>query len=106
MDLGIIYLTKKPTENVIKEPKSSSIKNLHSISRERHRYGDHVAAGFVSITKERPGTDFMNKKEEYHRSCYCDFTTKVKNERAKDRYEDASRLSDASLVQRKRADHL
>ena len=43
----------------------------------------------------------MNNKENYHRSCYHDSTTKVKRERAKDRYKDASRLSDASLVQRK-----
>ena len=43
----------------------------------------------------------MNKKEKYHRSCYRDFTNKVKKERAKDRYEDASRLSDAFFVPRK-----
>ena len=40
----------------------------------------------------------MNKKEKYYRFTYCDLTTNVKKERAKDRYKDASRLSDASLV--------
>ena len=41
------------------------------------------------------------KVSQVHGICYRDFTIKVKKERAKDRYEDASRLSDASLVQRK-----
>ena len=45
----------------------------------------------------------MNKREKYHRSCHRDFTSKVKKERAKDRYKDAYRLSDSSLVQRKAA---
>ena len=43
----------------------------------------------------------MNKKEKYHRSCYRDFTSKVKKERAKDRYKDD--WSDPSLVQTKAA---
>ena len=45
----------------------------------------------------------MKKKEKYHRSCYRDFASKVKKERAKDRYKDASQLSDSSLVQKKAA---
>ena len=41
------------------------------------------------------------KVSQIHRICYRDFTIKVKKERTKDRYEDLSRLSDESLVQRK-----
>ena len=99
--LCIICLTKNLKENVIKQPKLNSIKKLLSITRERHRSGDPKVAEFVPRTKERTGIDIMNKKERYHRSGYRDFTTKVKKERAKNRYEDASRLSDAFLVQRK-----
>ena len=70
-----------------------------SISRERHRYGDANVAEFIS--RATTGIDIMSKKEKYRRSCYRDFTTKVKKERAKGRYEDASWLNDAFLVQRK-----
>ena len=66
-----------PKENVIKEPKLSSTNNLLSVSRERHRHFDPVVAEFVSRTKEQTGTDIINKKEKYHRSCYRDFITKV-----------------------------
>ena len=56
----IICLAKKPMENVIKEPKLSSIKNLLSICRKRHRYSDLNVAEFVSRTKEWTGIDIMN----------------------------------------------
>ena len=83
MDLCIVCLTKKPNENVINEPKLSSIKNLLSISRERHRYGDHAEAVFVSRTKEQIGPDIINKKEKHQRFCYRDCTTKRKNSQQK-----------------------
>ena len=42
----------------------------------------------------------MNKKEKYHRftESVTVILTKVKKERAKDRYEDQSRLSDTSFI--------
>ena len=106
VDLCIICVNKKPKENVIKELKLSSIKNLLSISRERYSYGGPAVAEFVSRTTEGIETDIINKKEKYHKSCYRNFTTKVKKERAKDRYEDSSKLSDVSFVQKELVDHL
>ena len=86
--LCIICLIKKPKESVIKEPKLISIKNLLSILRERYRYCNSKVAEFISRTKEGTGTDIISEKEKYHRYCYRDVPTKVKKERAKDRYKD------------------
>lgn len=53
-------------------------------------YGNLAVVELVSRTKERTGTDIMNNKvSQIQRTCYRDFTTNVKKERAKDRYEDA-----------------
>ena len=60
VDLCIICLTKKPEENVIKEPKSGSIKNFLSILREKHKYGGPAVAELVSRRKECTRAHILN----------------------------------------------
>ena len=58
------------------------------------RYDDLAVAEFVSKTKERTGTDIMNKKEKYHRftePVILILQLKLKNrEQRPDSYEDGS----------------